>query len=199
MDNQQGLTDFEIGWICGLFDGEGYVGMNITDNYSAMKKLKTRRHTILVPRLVMSNTDYAATMLYSNLLKKAGVGVHIQAGRRGNPKHKPCYKATINGHKRVFKAMSILNRCQIKRPSLDVLYKWLLHRKEQYQYSLKDYEFYLEFMKASGKTPNDSTLRRLYDSCTAELYKPRDYLIMAWESRRKVESNLREKSAVVMG
>jgi len=188
MENQQGLTDYEIGWICGMFDGEGNVGMNITGNYSAMKKLNTRRHTILVPRLTVANTDYAAIMLYKDLFAKIGVGVHIQTGRRNNPKHKPCYKATINGHKRVLKAMKVFNGCHIKRAALDVLYKWLMHRENEYQYSLKDYEFYQEFMNVSGRAINDSTLRRLYDSCTAEKYKPREYPLMAWESRRKVES-----------
>jgi hypothetical protein len=107
MDNQQALTEFEKGWLCGFFDGEGYVGMNICGNYSAMKKLKTRRHTIMVPRLILSNTDYAAIMKYSDLMNRAGIGVHIQTGRKGNPKHKPIYRANINGHKRVSKAIPI--------------------------------------------------------------------------------------------
>ena len=199
MDNQQAITGFEIGWICGFFDGEGCVGMNIAGNYSAMKKLKTRRHTIMVPRLVATNTDYEAIMYYKELFQRAGVGIHIQTGRKNHPKHKPVYRATINGHKRVLKALPFLKGCVIKKNLLEILSRWLKHREEECHYSLKDYEFYQEFMRSSGKSPNDSTLRRLYDSCTAELYKPRDYPTMAWESRRKVESNLREKSAVVMG
>jgi hypothetical protein len=198
MDNQQELNGFEIGWLCGFFDGEGYVGMNITNNYSAMKNLNTRRKTIIIPRLIVSNTDYPAVMFFKNLLNRAGVGVHILTGRKNSPKHKTIYRGEIHGFKRVSSALPIfLNGCVIKKPALEVISRWILHRKDEYQYSLKDYEFYQEFMKASDKIPNDSTLRRLYDSCSAELYKPRDFPTMAWESRRKVESNPHEKSAVV--
>jgi hypothetical protein len=37
MDNQQALTEMEIGWMCGFFDGEGHVGMNICKNFSVNK------------------------------------------------------------------------------------------------------------------------------------------------------------------
>jgi hypothetical protein len=176
MEDQQALTEFEIGWVCGFFDGEGYVGMNISGNYSAMKNSNTRRNTIIVPRLVLSNTDYAAVMQFVALMNRAGIGVHVQTGRKNNPKHKPIYRANINGHKRVRKSLPIFLRgCLIKKQPLQALSRWLDHREADWHYSLKDYELYQEFMAANGKSINDSTLRRLFDSCTAEQYKPREY------------------------
>jgi hypothetical protein len=163
--------------------------MNVMQNYSANKGRNTRRHTIIVPRLVMTNTDYATIMKFVELFNRASVGVHVQKGRRGNPKHLPVYKATINGHKRCLGAIPILlQECITKKSALHSMMDWLSHRESEWHYSIKDYELYQAFMKASGKNPNDSTLRRLYDSCTAEEYKGREYPIMAWESRRKVES-----------
>lgn len=188
MDNQQALTGIEQGWLCGFFDGEGYVGMNVMGNYSAMNSKTTKRKTIIVPRLVASNTDYATTMKFVSLMQKGGVGVHVQKGVRGNPKHAPVYRATINGHKRCLKAIPILLAgCITKKSSLELMLTWLKHRDAEYHYSLKDYELYQEFMKRSGKGSNDSTLRRLYDSCTSELNYS-DGAKKAWESRRKIES-----------
>jgi hypothetical protein len=120
------------------------------------------------------------------------VGILISQKRKDNPKHKQCYVGTINGHKRCKKALNLLSPNSVtKKRQFEILSRWLKHREESCHYSLKDYEFYLEFSKEmNGKGPNDSTLRRLYDFCTAELYKPREYPLMAWESRRKVESSL---------
>jgi len=191
MDNQQTLSDAEKGWLAGFFDGEGCVGMNISGNHSAMKKKNTRRLTIMVPRLLLGNTDYPSIMKYVELLKRADVGVHLATKKRGNPKHKQIYLTTINGHKRCKKAIPILIEYSItKKAQLEVLTRWIKHREETYHYSIKDYEMYMEWSRlVNAKGPNDLTLKRLYDSCTAELspfYGGRG----SWESRRMVKSGL---------
>jgi len=172
MDNQQALTETEKAWMAGFFDGEGYVGMNLTKNHSAMKGNRTKRLWIIVPRMVLANTDYASIMYWKELWDKANVGVHINTQKRNNPKHKPCWKVTINGHKRCNKAIPILlEYCVTKKSALELVQEWLIHRREIYHYTLKDYKLYLEFRKMySGKSPNDLTLRRFYESCTAPIY-----------------------------
>lgn len=189
MDNQQALSDQEIAWLCGFFDGEGHVGMNISGNYSAMKKKSTRRLTIIVPRIIFTNTHYPTVIYIRDLLNRANIGVHVSTGRRGSEKHKPIYRAIVNGHKRCLKVLPILVKFSVtKKRQLEIISAWLKHRQENYHYSLKDYEFYLELSKEiSSKGPNDSTLRRLYESCTAE-FNPLRGGQGAWMSRRKIES-----------
>lgn len=191
MDNQQALSEAEKAWLSGFFDGEGSVGMNITGNHSAMKKKNTRRMTIMVPRLVLGNTDYPSVMHYTSLFNRVDVGVHIRKRASHNPKHRPCYITTINGHKRCKKAVPILIEYSItKKAQLEVMDRWLKHREENYHYSIKDYEFYMEWSRLmNAKGPNDLTLRRLYDSCTSDISEFRGGR-GAWESRRMVKSGL---------
>jgi len=191
MDNQQALAETEKAWLAGFFDGEGSVGMNICGNHSAMWKKHTRRLTIMIPRLTLGNTDYQSIMYYAELFKKANVGVNIRKKRRGNPKHKTIYITTIAGHKRCKKAIPILMEYSVtKKAQLNVMRRWIKHREETYHYSIRDYEYYLEWSRlVDAKGPNDSTLRRLYDSCTSE-FSPYRGGKGSWESRRKVESGL---------
>ena len=172
MDNQQALTDKEIGWLCGFFDGEGNVGMHVTTNASFLKGMNTKRHTVMVPRLIVANTDFATMMYFKELCDKIPVGVHLWTQSRNNPKHRPCLKATINGFKRCSKIIPILMKdCITKKAQLKVLNRWLDHRQENYHYDLRDYEYLKEFAAISnGNGPNDLTLRRLYESCTADIY-----------------------------
>lgn len=191
MDNQQALTMSEKGWLCGFFDGEGNANLNVCQNHSALKSKTTKRHTIIIPRLNVINTDYETIMHWKRLWERVWVGNHIQIRRRNNPKHSPCYAATIQGHKRCKKAIPILLAgCVTKKPILAVMQEWLDHREQHYHYSLKDYELYQKFTKVmNGNGPNDLTLRRLYVSCTSDLSYS-EGIKKGWDTRRKVKSNL---------
>jgi hypothetical protein len=193
MDNQQTLAETEKAWLCGFFDGEGNVSMNITNNYSALKGVNTKKHTILVPRLTSTNTCYKTMMQVAKLFKKGDVGTHFSVGRKNSPKHKPIYRVVTNGHKRCLKALPILmSYCTTKLEQLEIMKDWLEYRSENYHYSLTDYDFYLKFCKAvDGKGPNDSTLRRLYESCTAEtIYS--DGIKKGWKHRSR-EGTFKDK------
>ena len=171
MDNQQALTEPEKAWLCGFFDGEGCVDLNVAQNAQA-KKRNTTKQWIIVPRLTVVNTHYPTIMRWKELLDRAGVGVYVAARKMYSAKHNQSWTATTHGHKRCLKAVKILSAYSVtKKKQFEIMSRWLQHREENYAYTLKDYDLYIEAKtEINGKGPNDSTLRHIYESCTAPEY-----------------------------
>ena len=59
MGNQQGtlaVTDFEIGWLAGIVDGEGTVAFSV---YPRQEGGKTLQEVRVKPQVIITNTDKA--------------------------------------------------------------------------------------------------------------------------------------------
>lgn len=84
------LNNSDIGWLAGMWDGEGSVGMH------QHTKQKGRR----VPRSSVVNTDFAIIEECSRILKDMGVGNFVQTRYLPQKEHATRKDLTITGMKR---------------------------------------------------------------------------------------------------
>lgn len=88
MGDQQ-VTQAELGWLAGILDGEGYVGLRL--QVDTRKKL----HRYINPFVSVTNTDEAIILRIHEIAKRLGASLYIRA----------C-KACKNGKKDYFVAQS---------------------------------------------------------------------------------------------
>lgn len=94
MDNPQ-ATDFELGWLSGIIDGEGCFTMSPGSRGSYNVGIK------------LVNTNKLIIEKICEILRKLGIAFHIyDAFRSGN--QRPAKRIEVNGVMRVEKALKIL-------------------------------------------------------------------------------------------
>lgn len=92
MDNPQ-ATDIELGWLAGIIDGEGWIGMSIeTEHWHRVGK-QTRQKSIKVEIKVV-NTDPAIVERTAAIMRKLGVNPYLRHGNRTQVKN-PVYEVSI--------------------------------------------------------------------------------------------------------
>jgi hypothetical protein len=112
MGNQQGtltVTEIEIGWLCGIVDGEGTIAFSVYNN-RGVQVVKVK------PQIIVHNTDKPMIEKVADILRRCQIGVHIAAVRphgRSFTGNKPTtyrlgYVATIAGFKRAKKALELM-------------------------------------------------------------------------------------------
>lgn len=108
----KGMTDFELGYTIGLFEGEGSVY-----EYSARPRQKSYKFL----RLEITNTNL-------NLLKQAQKisGGHIKRKKRYKPQHSPCYALCLDRKDEIIKLLRKM------RP-------FLIAQRERVEYFLRKY------------------------------------------------------------
>lgn len=83
------VTELEIGWLAGIWDGEGTV---------TAIKVADGAHWGIASSI--TNTDYAVIERASDILKRLQVGHFIQTRESHNKKHAPRKNLAVIGHKR---------------------------------------------------------------------------------------------------
>jgi hypothetical protein len=71
MDNQQ-ATDFELGWLAGIVDGEGWLGMSLSQEHRPTRLAGQSRPIIVKVELKITNCDEAVIDKASAILVKLG-------------------------------------------------------------------------------------------------------------------------------
>lgn len=94
MDDQQ-VTQFELGWLSGIIDGEGCFSMSPGSKGSYNVGIK------------IVNTNKIIVDNICDILKRLGIPFHIYDSHRSS-NQRPAKRVEINGPKRVQRAMSIL-------------------------------------------------------------------------------------------
>lgn len=94
MDNPQ-VTDFELGWLSGIIDGEGCFTMSPGSAGSWNLSIK------------IVNTDALIIAKIVEILRKLTIAFHIYDAWRA-PNQRPGKRVEINGPRRVKKALDIL-------------------------------------------------------------------------------------------
>lgn len=96
MGNQQ-VTLVELGWLAGIIDGEGYIGLRLDDQ-------KGREFRSIRPEIHICNTEEIIVLTANDIMKRLGVNGYIRAskGRKGV---KDNYRVTI---KRMSQAVILL-------------------------------------------------------------------------------------------
>lgn len=116
MGNQQGtlaVTDFEVGWLAGVIDGEGTVAFSV---YPLRHKGSILQELRVKPQIIVTNTDKDLVERVADIFGRCQIGVHFQTrtqhGRSfaGNKpsKYRPLHVANISGFKRAKKALELV-------------------------------------------------------------------------------------------
>lgn len=96
MDNQQ-VTDYELGWLAGVLDGEGHISMR----YWGYKK--SIHYTV---EIAFTNTSKALLEKVESICNRLGVGLHWQP--KATPKRNlPCWDI---GTKKISHCYKILDK-----------------------------------------------------------------------------------------
>jgi hypothetical protein len=94
MGNQQ-ATDAELGWLAGIIDGEGYLGMNVESEHNYRPTHHTRQHSIKI-EIKVTNCDPEIVVKTAQIMQKLGVNPYIrQPAVDLKPNHKVHYEASI--------------------------------------------------------------------------------------------------------
>lgn len=88
MDNQQ-VTQYEIGWMAGFIDGEGYIGISMNGNH------KTNSTKTVKVELNVCNTDESMIQKYVEIANRLGVNPYVsEKNYRGCKKN--VFRATVH-------------------------------------------------------------------------------------------------------
>jgi len=90
MRNQQ-ATDIELGWLAGIIDGEGWLGMTLSKNHRGAPTSIRRTITVKV-EMKVNNTDEAIITKTASILKKLGINPSIRILPLYSDKKKAIYE-----------------------------------------------------------------------------------------------------------
>ncbi len=94
MGNQQ-ATDAELGWLAGIIDGEGWLGMSVESEHNYRPTHHTRQHSIKV-EIKVTNCDPEIVVKTAQIMQKLGVNPYIrQPATVLKVNHKVHYEASI--------------------------------------------------------------------------------------------------------
>ena len=82
IDDQQTRPQ-ELGWLAGIIDGEGYIGL---------RDCKNHKYIWFRPEIMIINTDPAIIKKTQRIMRKLGVNPYIRTGHNGKKKAKMYYK-----------------------------------------------------------------------------------------------------------
>lgn len=100
MGNQQ-ATDAELGWLAGIIDGEGWLGMSVETEHWYRAGYNTRQKSIKV-EVKIPNCDRAIVEKSAEILTKLDVNPHIRTcGHAPNGNNRQAYEVSIKRMKSV--------------------------------------------------------------------------------------------------
>jgi hypothetical protein len=129
MGDQQGtfpITDFDLGWLAGIIDGEGTVAFSVYPRQERGKAPDVR----VKPQVMVTNTDKALIEHAASIFNRCGVGVHIE----NRVQHGRSFAST-----KVYRPLFVLNACGFKRAkaALVLLAPHLVSKKEKAELVLR--------------------------------------------------------------
>ncbi len=99
MDNQQ-ITQLEFGWLAGIVDGEGYIGIQYYETRNG--------HMSVTAEFSICNTDEEIIIKAQKIIQKMGINPYINGSSyklKNKPNHKQVWKLVIH---RLNKVISVL-------------------------------------------------------------------------------------------
>jgi len=102
MDNQQiTASDLELGWLAGIIDGEGYIGLQLE------RETKVN-HSRIVPQIHICNCDEAIVLRARDIMRKIGINPYIRASRGYGNVKKDIYRLQTKRYVAIFKILSVI-------------------------------------------------------------------------------------------
>ena len=142
MDNQQpSISAFELGWFCGIIDGEGCIGL-----WSRGGK----RSSEYKPGVRMSNTSKDIIDAYCSVLDRLGVGYHVTYYDRGGNR-KEYWNVSVEGFKRLSKLLPYIKDALVcKRKQATLVWEWCESRtSKQFKMSYTERELAIPTLVAA--------------------------------------------------
>lgn len=127
MDNQQpSISAFELGWFCGIIDGEGCIGL-----WS-----RGGERTDFKPGVRMANTSKDIIDAYCAVLDSLGVGHHVTYYKPRSESTKEHWAVTIEGFKRLTKLLPVIKDLLVcKRQQALLVWEWVDSRSNKWHRS----------------------------------------------------------------
>lgn len=128
MGNQQ-VTQYEIGWLAGFVDGEGYIGIS---------QYKTRRRkTSYSCAIQVSNTDEKMILKAQQIVQKIGVNPYIRThgyGERNKKKSKIVYVLVVHRMGKIIPILEAINPylTGLKKERADLVLEYCKSRMNSY-------------------------------------------------------------------
>ena len=95
MGNQQ-ATDAELGWMAGIIDGEGWLGMCVGAEKSYRPTHHTRQYSVTVD-IKVTNCDPEIIVKAAQIMRKIGVNPYIRQPKvELKENHKPHYEVSVH-------------------------------------------------------------------------------------------------------
>ncbi len=91
MDNPQ-VTDIELGWLAGIIDGEGWLGVSLETEHWYREGMNTRQKSIKV-EIKIVNCDPAIVERTATIIRKLGINPYMRHGNRSQMK-RPIYEVS---------------------------------------------------------------------------------------------------------
>lgn len=152
MGNQQAKPNFEIGWLVGIIDGEGWIMLAKAVNHPS-------GNIRYIPTIGVNATDKSMIDEMSRILDKHQVGHWIGKKEAQKKKWKDQWQLIIRGFKRSRKMLDLLGDSLIvKQDRADVLRKFIQFRSKLNNhdaYGEKEKQFFQELKRLNrrGKAP----------------------------------------------
>lgn len=146
MDNQQ-VTDFDLGWLVGIIDGEGCFSLNESNSWGG-------RYTYILPAVYIVNTKDSIIDKAASILKRLNIPHYVQVMTRA--KHqKPAKRLNINGFKRVQKFLEVLaSYFETRKDQVQCLVKFIalrLTKDEAAPLAVEEWEIYHELRELNKR------------------------------------------------
>jgi hypothetical protein len=181
-NQQQTVSDFEIGWITGILEGEGSICLQIHKRNDRSQQLR------VTPKIIFTNSDKQMMEHIISILSRLNVGKWVNHTKPNNistlfklngketPKFKDMMYIHISGMKRVKKLLEVITPCMAgeKKQRAILLDRFISCRFKKakifncahnYMYDQEDVGNMLEFLKLTN-TPNYNKIAGMLNEYT---------------------------------
>jgi hypothetical protein len=210
-NQQQTVSDFEIGWMAGIIEGEGSIVLQIHKRKGRSQQLR------VTPRIIVTNSDVNLIDKYIDILKRLNVGRYVRHtkpnNRRAsdlfkaqgkNPKFKDMTWVYVEGFKRMHRILPLIVPCMYgeKKVRASLLLKFIVRRIENSKsfgkainrsYDQGDVDLMIEFLELTN-SPNKNKLAGMLNEHTQEAKKENlRKLKREWNHKNKDKINARRR------
>lgn len=146
MGNPQ-VTDFDLGWLVGIFDGEGSFGLNENKSWGG-------KYTYLIPNIYLVNTKDTIINKAADILKRLDIPFYIQNMTRA--KHqKSAKRLNVTGFKRVVKFLQVMsNHFECRKDQVQCLVNFVALRQakaEDAPLAVEEWEIFHELRELNKR------------------------------------------------
>lgn len=184
-NQQQTVSDFEVGWMTGLIEGEGTVSLTICKRNGRGQQIR------VIPRVIVANSDVAIIEKYLDILGRMGIGKYVRRTKPNNLKVSKLFAMQgirtnfrdittvyVEGFKRMLRLLTTVTQHMVgeKKLRASLLLKFIQKRvsgaeqtgkTSNYLYDNDDVALMLEFLDLT-KSPNKAKIAGMLNEHTQE-------------------------------